>query len=114
MRHHRNKGARGSQLWLPTDEEVAVIFEHYPMGGTSAVMARIPGKSRSQIQHVARRRGIRYAGPTVSGGNNKRVEPNWEIPAHDYCEADVALRQWRTPGEPAGVLSPILGLRMAA
>src|SRR5690606_29511970 len=70
-RYHRTKGARGSILWLPTEEEIAIIREHYPIGGTSACMALIPGKRAAQIHRVAQRRGIRYAGPHVAGSDPK-------------------------------------------
>ena len=53
-RYHRAKGERGSKLWRPNESELAIIREHYPLGGSSACMALIPGKTRTQIQQVAR------------------------------------------------------------
>ena len=110
-RYHRTKGERGSKLWRPNEDELAIIREHYPLGGSSACMALIPGKSRAQIQQVARHRGIKYGGPHVAGSKPNN-EAEWAVPAHDYCEADIALRNmpalsdWRH----AGALCPSVGL----
>lgn len=120
MDRQRKRKAREA-AWA--DAETDVVIERYADGGSAACLPYLPGRTKSQVQNKARGLGIRYEGPTVSGGNTKLIERNWEVPTHEYCEADLAMRQWGVPGMgravpelgmPVGVLSPSLGLRMAA
>lgn len=106
QRYHRNRGPR--VLWVPTDSEIAIIRKHYPRGGSRACMPYLPGKRVSQIQRVAANRGI--ACEVHLSGSPEDGQTQWAVPAHDYCEADIAMRGWRDAMPVAGVFSASLGL----
>ncbi len=90
-----------------------MLFDNYPAGGIRACM---PHLDRTQAQAKSR---IERLGLTRDVQARVFAEPAWALPAHDYCEADLALRQWGAPGMgtsapdlgmQVGVLSPSLGL----
>ena len=121
VRTRKKAAARRARETPWADDETEVILSRYERGGTKACLPLLPGRTKSQVQNKARGMGIRYTGKPVSGSPPK--ERAWALPAHDYCEADMAFRQWGVPGMgravpelgmPVGVLSPSLGLRMAA
>ena len=92
--------------WEPWEDEV--IARLYPTGGTRAVGEVLSHRKAFAIQKRASLNDVSYG---VRAAAN---EPAWAIPAHDYCEADLALRGWGATasdlGTPVGVLSPSLGL----
>lgn len=90
------------------DDEAEVILSRYERGGTKACLPLLPGRTKSQVQNKARGMGIRYTGKPASGSPPK--ERAWEVPAHDYTEADIAMRGWRDAMPVAGVFSASLGL----
>jgi hypothetical protein len=105
----RQRRAReASAEWSP--QEIAVLHERYEAGGTAACLSYLPGRRRSQVQSKARREGLVYEGPVVSGSPMK--EGAWCVPAHDYTEADIALRGWRAAMPMVGAFSPSVGLVM--
>lgn len=114
MRKIRNPSKsrlRAARPWSAAED--AVLFDNYPTGGIRACM---PHLDRTQTQAKSRVERLGLCRETPS---RECWEPAWAIPTHDYCEADLALRQWGAPGMgtsapdlgmQVGVLSPSLGL----
>ena len=105
MRKIRNPSKsrlRAARPW--SDAEDAVLFDHYPVGGIRACM---PHLDRTQAQAKSR---IERLGLTRDVQARVFAEPAWALPAHDYCEADMALRCMPALGPVAGIMSPSLGL----
>ena len=91
-----------------TAAEDAVIAALYPDGGTEACVPMLPDRTPIAIQARAKR--IRVAREVHCSD-----DVDTPIPAHEYTEADYAIREWRGPVLP--VLSsfvPALGRRVAA
>lgn len=97
---------RAARPW--SEDEVAVLMELYPEGGVRAC-APLLDRTQCQIKSKVEKLGLCRETPS-----RENREPEWAVPAHDYCEADLALRGWGTIapdlGTPVGVLSPSLGL----
>lgn len=49
----------GGRDWTTT--ELAIVRRHYPLGGTTACVALLPGRSKHAIQRVAHDNGIRFS-----------------------------------------------------
>ena len=108
IRKREKADARRARETPWTDDEAAVLLSRYEQGGSAACLPLLPGRTKSQVQNRARWMGIRYEGRPISGSPPK--ERAWEVPAHDYTEADIAMRGWRDAMPVAGVFSASLGL----
>ena len=106
MERQRRRAA-AQAVW--TQAEVDVLHARYEEGGSAAVMPYLPGRTRRQINNKAQHEGLHYEGRKVSGSPPKDDEL-WGVPAHDYTEADIAMRGWREAMPVAGVFSASLGL----
>lgn len=88
--------------WEPWEDEA--IARLYPTGGTRAVGEVLSHRKAFAIQKRASLNDVSY------GARAAANEPAWAIPAHDYCEAGLALRKMSALGPVVGVFSPSLGL----
>lgn len=94
--------------WSPEDD--AVVREHYPEGGSRAVLAILPARTKHAVQKRASI--LRVPNRRKTRAVSEVEEMPWPTPAHDYCEADIALRQWRAAMPVVGIFAPSLGLVM--
>lgn len=86
-----------------TDSELAVLREHYPKGGSPAVQAILPRRTKEAITKRADRIGVRFNRPPRS------VDESWpgRLPIND--QLDVVAREWRAAN--AGTFLPCMGVR---
>ncbi|MFY9351655.1 MAG: hypothetical protein WAO77_15060 [Sphingobium sp.] len=52
-----------SRCWRRS--EFAILDAEYPVGGSAAVHARLPHRSRRTIKQIAWKRGLRFARPAT-------------------------------------------------
>lgn len=101
-------GERRAPDWSAYED--AVMFDVYPVGGSSAAMAMLPGRSRNAITKRAHRLGVVVVRPEPRAKTAAEVPVTWPVPQHDYTPADFAIREWRTVRPVTGVFAPSLGL----
>lgn len=94
--------------WTPEDD--AVIRDLYPAGGTRAVRAVMPMRTKHAVQKRASILRVQYE--RRSRNSDEVAGVPWPLPAHEYCEADLALRGWREAAPVVGTFAPGLGLVM--
>lgn len=78
------------------EAELAVIREHYPLGGSAACEPFLSGRNRNAIRAIAKRIGLTYEGPRLTGSPPKDEEAV-PVPAHDYTPEDRAWMTTRLP-----------------
>lgn len=88
----RKRNATRGIEW--TDAEIALVGKVYPSGGTNAVMALLPHRTRSQIKNFAQRWGITTS---ATAADVLRREDFTGVPVHDYTPADEVVKAWAAP-----------------
>lgn len=77
--------------------DLAIVREHYPLGGTGRCAPLLPHRNNPSIRAAAKRLGLTYEGPPVCGTkpNDHLAVP---LPApHDYGPEDRAWMTTRLP-----------------
>ena len=86
----KRPATRGTE-W--SGEEMQIMDRVYPTGGTVAVMALLPHRTRSQIKNYAQRWGL-----ATSATSGSAVRDDFSgVPVHEYTVADEVARAWRAP-----------------
>ncbi len=70
----RIAGKRSERFW--TDDEIAILRQHYPVGGRNACLARLPDRTRLGIYTKAHSLGLK--GPK-SGGPRERIKAPHDV-----------------------------------
>lgn len=85
---------RNARPWLTT--EVAIMREHYPVGGPSACLALLPGRNYRSVALKAQALGLRAPQPITQPGGPTKLRRKW---AHLYTpEFDAKIRaMYQTP-----------------
>lgn len=95
-RQLRKSGAvrPGPAQWTAVED--GLIRSVYPEGGLDGVRGFLPGRGDSAIRQRACRLGVHMANSAYSHPICA-VEKLWEVPAHDYTDADRAWMTTRLP-----------------
>ncbi len=76
-----------------SDDDLAIVSEHYPLAGVAGCKPLLAHRSNSSIIQAAKRLNVSYVGPRICGSKPKETE--WAVPMHEYGPCDMALRAWR-------------------
>lgn len=76
-----------------SEQEIAIIKEHYEAKGGAYCATLLPGRTNKQIGFKARSMGLRYKGPRLGLIQKGNIPPNKgkKMPAHVYEKAKATM-----------------------
>ncbi len=91
---------------------VAILTEHFPLGGTAACRELLPDSySEPAIRAKAYSLELKYVGPRQQG-SRPLDDSDVPIPAHDYCDTHRAWQSTRLPVYATGFGAAVIGVAL--